>query len=88
MSDSNLDLAQRIIEMTLKCGADAADAVVSDAASLSISARNGQLEDTERAESRDLGLRAMIGQQQAFVSGTAIDDDALARLAQRAVDMA
>jgi PmbA protein len=88
LSDSNLDLAQRIIEMTLKCGADAADAVVSDAASLSISARNGQLEDTERAESRDLGLRAMIGQQQAFVSGTAIDDDALARLAQRAVDMA
>ena len=88
MSKANLELAQKIIEMTLKCGADAADAVVSDSASLSLSARNGKLEDTERAESRDLGLRAMIGQQQAFVSGTAVDDEALARLAQRAVDMA
>ena len=88
MSDANLELAQKIIDMTLKCGADAADALVSDSASLSISARNGHLEDSERAESRDLGLRAMIGQQQAFVSGTAIDDDALQQLAQRAVDMA
>jgi PmbA protein len=48
----------------------------------------GVLEDTERAESRDIGLRAMIGQKQAFVSGSAIDDTALQQLAQRAVDMA
>ena len=88
MSDANLELAQKIIDMTLKCGADSADAIVSDSASLGMSARNGKLEDTERAESRDLGLRAMIGQQQAFVSGSAIDEDALQQLAQRAVDMA
>jgi PmbA protein len=88
MSDANLELAQKIIDMTLKCGADAADAIVSDSASLGMSARNGKLEDTERAESRDLGLRAMIGQQQAFVSGSAIDENALQQLAQRAVDMA
>jgi PmbA protein len=48
----------------------------------------GELEDCERAESRDIGLRAMIGQQQAFVSGSAVDENALAQLAQRAVDMA
>ncbi len=88
MSDANLDLAQKIIDLTLKLGATQADALVSDSASLSLSCRMGELEDCERAESRDIGLRAMIGQQQAFVSGSAVDDNALAQLAQRAVDMA
>lgn len=88
MSDANLALAQKLIELTLAAGADAADTIVSDSASLSLSCRLGALEDCERAESRDVGLRAMIGQQQAFVSGSAVDDTALAQLAQRAVDMA
>ena len=88
MSDANLALAQKLIELTLKAGADAADTIVSDSASLSLSCRLGTLEDCERAESRDVGLRAMIGQQQAFVSGSAVDDNALQQLAQRAVDMA
>lgn len=88
MSDANLALAQKIIDMTLGLGSDRADALVSESASLSVSCRMGGLEDTERAESRDLGLRAMIGKKQAFVSGTAINDAALAQLAQRAVDMA
>ena len=81
MSDRNLDLAQKIIDMTLAMGADSADALVGESASLSVSCRLGVLEDTERSESRDLGLRAIIGQQQAFVSGTAVDADALQRLA-------
>ncbi|MGC6535463.1 MAG: TldD/PmbA family protein [Parvibaculales bacterium] len=88
MSDANLALAQKLIELTLAAGAHAADTIVSDSASLSLSSRLGNLEDCERAESRDVGLRAMIGQQQAFVSGSAVDDAALAQLAQRAVDMA
>jgi PmbA protein len=88
MADANLDLAQKIIDLTLKLGATQADALVSDSASLSLSCRMGELEDCERAESRDIGLRAMIGQQQAFVSGSAVDENALAQLAQRAVDMA
>jgi len=88
MSDANLDLAQKIIDLTLKLGATQADALVSDSTSLSLSCRVGELEDCERAESRDIGLRAMIGQQQAFVSGSAVDENALSQLAQRAVDMA
>jgi len=85
---ANIALAHKLIEMTKTAGADAVDVLVSDSASLSVSCRMGQLEDTERAESRDIGLRAMIGQKQAFVSGSAVDDDALQQLAQRAVDMA
>ena len=85
---ANIALAHKLIELTKAAGADAADVLVSDSASLSVSCRMGQLEDTERAESRDIGLRAMIGQKQAFVSGSAVDEDALKQLAQRAVDMA
>lgn len=88
MSDRNLDLAQKIIDLALSLGAESADAVVGESASLNVSCRLGQLEDTERSENRELGLRAIIGQQQAFVSGTAVDADALARLAERAVEMA
>jgi PmbA protein len=85
---ANIALAQKLIDLTCAAGADAVDVLVSDSASLSVSCRMGVLEDTERAESRDIGLRAMIGQKQAFVSGSAIDDTALQQLAQRAVDMA
>ena len=88
MSDRNLDLAQKIIDLAMSLGADSADAVVGESASLNVSCRLGQLEDTERSESRELGLRAIIGQQQAFVSGTAVDAEALQRLAERAVEMA
>ena len=85
---ANIALAQKLIDLTRAAGADAVDVLVSDSASLSVSCRMGVLEDTERAENRDIGLRAMIGQKQAFVSGSAIDDTALQQLAQRAVDMA
>ncbi|MGB0314352.1 MAG: TldD/PmbA family protein [Parvibaculales bacterium] len=85
---ANIALAHKLIELTKAAGADAADVLVSDSASLSVSCRMGQLEDTERAESRDIGLRAMIGQKQAFVSASAVDEEALKQLAQRAVDMA
>ena len=88
MSDRNLDLAQKIIDLALSLGADSADAVVGESAALNVSCRLGQLEDTERSESRELGLRAIIGQQQAFVSGTAVNAEALQRLAERAVEMA
>ena len=59
MSDRNLDLAQKIIDLALSLGADSADAVVGESASLNVSCRLGQLEDTERSESRELGLRAI-----------------------------
>ena len=87
MTDSNITLARKIVDMVLAQGAQAADVLVSDSASLGVSVRMGKLEDTERAESRDVGVRAIIGQQQAFVSGSAIDEKSLARLAEQAVNM-
>src|SRR5690348_4548338 len=69
-------------------GADAADAVLVEGVSASVSYRLGKLEDVERSESSDLGLRVFIGQRVAFVSSTDFSADALAALPQRAVAMA
>lgn len=69
-------------------GADAADAVVFESLSSSVSYRFGKLEDVERSESRDLGLRVFIGKRQAAVASTDLSQDALKKVAERAVAMA
>ncbi len=69
-------------------GADAADAIFVSGVSASVSYRLGKLEDVERAESSDLGLRVFVGQRVAFVSSTDLSDRALAGLPERAVAMA
>jgi PmbA protein len=48
----------------------------------------GKLEDIERAESSDLGLRVFVGQRVAFVSSTDLSPRGLAELPERAVGMA
>ena len=72
----------------MRAGADAAEAVASERASLSVGVRNGALEDVEREESRDLGLRVFIGRRQATVSASDLSDKTRARLVERAVAMA
>src|ERR1700754_3771570 len=77
-----------ILDAALKAGADAADALYVEGVSSSVSYRLGKLEDVERAESYDLGLRVFVGQKIAFVSSTDFSADALAALPGRAVAMA
>ena len=48
----------------------------------------GALEEVEREESRDLGLRVFVGRKQAAVSGSDISSNARAKLIERAVAMA
>jgi PmbA protein len=78
----------RLVRAALKAGASAADAVEFNNVSHGVSFRLGKLEDTERSESRDLGLRVFAGQQVAFVSSTDFSDQALDALPARAVAMA
>jgi PmbA protein len=78
----------RLVKAALKAGADAADAVEFRNISAGASVRLGKLEDVERAESRDLGLRVFVGQQVAFVSSTDFSEKALAALPERALAMA
>jgi PmbA protein len=82
------DVLQGLIEAALRAGADAADALLVQSISASVSYRLGKLEDVERAESSDLGLRVFVGQQVAFVSSTDLSSAGLAELPGRAVSMA
>jgi PmbA protein len=78
----------RLIQAAKAAGADAADALLVESVSASVSYRLGKLEDVERAESADLGLRVFVGQRVAFISSTDFARDALDALPGRAVAMA
>ncbi len=77
-----------LIEEARKRGADEADAVLFESTSLGVSYRLGELEDIERSEGRDLGLRVFIGKGQAFVATTDMSPGARSELVERAVAMA
>jgi len=77
-----------VLAAAKKAGADAADALFVEGVSSSVSYRLGKLEDVERAESSDLGLRVFVGNRVAIVSSTDFSADALAALPARAVTMA
>lgn len=77
-----------LITAARKAGADAADAVYHDSRSLSAGVRLGKPEDVESSESREIGLRVLIGQRQACVSTTDFGRDAVAALIERGVAMA
>lgn len=82
------DILEGLIKGAKALGADAADALLVDAVAASVSYRLGNLEDVERAESSDLGLRVFVGQRVAFVSSTDFSPDALKELPGRALAMA
>src|SRR4051812_19833115 len=82
------DRAHAIVERARAAGADAADAMFVADASVSVSVRMGALEDVERSESEELGLRLFVGQRSASVSSTDLSDATLAALVERAMAMA
>lgn len=83
-----LDILASLLDMAKRAGADAADAVMIESAHIAVAQRLGQREKLERAESRDVGLRVLIGRRQAIVSSTDLAPAALEEAAERAVAMA
>ncbi|MDB5492810.1 MAG: putative Zn-dependent protease, partial [Phenylobacterium sp.] len=81
-------LLNDVVAAALKAGADAAEAVSAERRALSITVRLGALEEVEREEARDLGVRVFVGRRQATVSGSDISAEARAKLIDRAVAMA
>jgi PmbA protein len=81
------DLAERLVAAARRAGADAADALAVRSVSLGVEVRDGAVEESERSEGDDVGLRALVGRRQAVVSTNDIKADA-AELAERAVAMA
>src|SRR5438270_12272141 len=88
MAGMDENLLQDMVQAALKAGADAAEAVSAERQSLGINVRMGELEEVEREEARDLGLRVFIGQRQATVSSSDVSAEARAKLVERAVAMA
>jgi PmbA protein len=82
------EILESLIQAARKAGADAADALLVESVSAGVSYRLGKLEDVERAESTDLGLRVFVGAKVAFVSSNDLSKDRLAGLPERAVAMA
>jgi PmbA protein len=82
------NLLASLIDAAKRAGADAADTLYVENISASVSYRLGKLEDVERSESADLGLRVFLGNRVAFVSSTDFSRDALDGLPERAVAMA
>lgn len=81
-------LVERLVEAARRAGADAADAVAVRSVALSVEVRDGAVEESERAESDDFGLRVLVGRRQAVISTNDCRDDAVTALAERAVAMA
>jgi PmbA protein len=81
------DLAERLVAAAGRAGADAADALAVRSISLAVEVREGAVEESERSEGDDVGLRAFVGRRQAVVSTNDVNAN-VAELAERAVAMA
>lgn len=82
------DRAQSLVDAARKAGADAADALYVCNASTGVSVRLGAMEDVEQSEGEEIGLRIFVGQRSATVSASDLEEDSLAALVDRCLDMA
>ena len=82
------NLLKDVAAAALAAGADAAEVAFAERQALSVTVRLGELEEVEREESRDLGVRVLIGKRQASVSGSDVSREGRAKLVERVVAMA
>ena len=80
--------AQSLVERARSAGADAADAIYVGDRSSGVQVRLGELEDVQRSEGEEIGLRLFRGTRSASVASSDLSSDALAALVDRAMAMA
>ena len=80
--------AQSLVERATAAGADAADALYVGERSSSVQVRLGELEQVNRSEGEEIGLRLFLGRRSATVASSDLADEALAALVERALAMA
>lgn len=88
MPQSLQELTDALLIAARKAGADTADAIALRGTALNVDVRSGTLEQAERSEATDIGLRVLLGRRQANVSTSDTRPDTLAAMAERAVAMA
>ena len=81
-------LTDALLDAATRAGADAADALAVAGSSVSIDVRSGKLEQAERSEATDIGVRVFVGKRSAVVSSSDTRAETLSILAERAVAMA
>ncbi|MGB4827975.1 MAG: DNA gyrase modulator, partial [Paracoccaceae bacterium] len=88
MPPSLSDLTEALLAAASRAGAESADALAVSGSSLTVDLRQGRLEQAERSEGTEIGLRVLIGRRQACVSASDTSSATLKALAERAVAMA
>ncbi|UWR26164.1 TldD/PmbA family protein [Sulfitobacter sp. S223] len=81
-------LTAQMLDAAKSAGADSADAMAVRGTSVSVDVRAGALEEAQREEGTDIGLRVFIGQRSAIVSSSDTTSKTLSEMAERAVAMA
>ncbi len=74
MSANLPHLTEALLTAARRAGAEQADALAVAGTSVSIDIRAGKLEQAERSEGVEIGLRVLIGGRQACVSASDISD--------------
>ena len=87
-NDQARERATDLVARAMKAGADAADVIYVADASTGVQVRLGALEDVQRSEGEEIGLRVFIGRQSASASSSDLSVAAMDALAERAVAMA
>ncbi|MHA6289393.1 TldD/PmbA family protein [Maricaulis sp. CAU 1757] len=82
------DIAADLIERARKAGADAAEASVAESRQTELSVRDQRLEDIERSESLDAGVRVFVGKRAAGVAFSDLSEAGRQFTIERAVTMA
>ncbi|KFG89916.1 Modulator protein [Sphingobium herbicidovorans NBRC 16415] len=80
--------AQDLVAAARRAGADAADAIYACNASTTVAVRLGALEDVERSEGEEIGLRIFIGQRSASIAASDMNAATLGTLVDRCIAMA
>jgi PmbA protein len=86
--DEAQDRAENLVAAARKAGADAADAMYLCTAATQVAVRLGALEDVERSEGEEIGLRVFVGNRSASVSASDMNPATMATLVDRCVAMA
>lgn len=86
--DPLLDLAERIVDLGKRRGADEVEATVSDGREFSVDVRFGSIENLVEAGSRYLSFRVIKDKKTAHATSSDLQDETLERLVRNAVDRA
>src|SRR3954447_20528172 len=81
-------LAEQMVSLALRAGADAAEVLVRDGSELEVKIRLGEPELIKEAGSRALGLRVIKDHRAAVTYTSDMQPDALAKLARETVELA